>query len=76
MNIVELMLTTIKAKLMPVLNKLKLLTNGSFIRNKLLVRVRNFFFRLLDIRPRDERDYYPFLWWLVSRRLEIGRAHV
>ena len=76
MNIVELMLTTIKAKLMPVLNKLKLLTNGSFIRNKLLVRVRNFFFRLLDIRPRDERDYYPFLWWLVSRRLAMAAVVV
>lgn len=57
---------------MPILNKLKLLANKCFIRNKLLVRVRNFFFRLLDIRPRDERDYYPVLGWLVSRRLAVA----
>lgn len=72
MNIVEILTTTIKAKLMPVLNKLKLLTNKSFIKNKLLVRIRNFFFRLLDIRPRGEWDYYPFLGWLVSRRLAMA----
>ena len=72
MNIVEIMITTIKAKLMPILNKLKLLTNKSFIKNKLLVRIRNFFFRLLDIRPRDEKDYYSFLGWLVSRRLAMA----
>lgn len=72
MNIVEIMITTIKAKLMPIINKLKLLTNKSFIKNKLLVRIRNFFFRLFDIRPRDERDYYPFLGFLVSRRLAMA----
>lgn len=72
MNIVEILMTTIKAKLMPILNKLKLLTNKSFIKNKLLVRIRNFFFRLFDVRPRDERDYYPFLGWLVSRRLAMA----
>lgn len=72
MNIVEIMITTIKAKLMPIINKLKLLTNKSFLKNKLLVRIRNFFFRLFDIRPRDERDYYPFLGFLVSRRLAMA----
>lgn len=72
MNIVEILTTTIKAKLMPILNKLKLLTSKSFLKNKLLVRIRNFFFRLLDIRPRDEWDYYPFLGWLVSRRLAMA----
>lgn len=76
MNIVEILTTTIKAKLMPVLNKLKLLTNKSFIKNKLLVRIRNFFFRLLDIRPRDEKDYYPFFGWLVSRRLAMAAVVV
>lgn len=72
MNIVEILMTTIKAKLMPVLNKLKLMTNKSFLKNKLLVRVRNFFFRLFDVRPRDEGDYYPFLGWAVSRRLAMA----
>lgn len=72
MNIVEILITTIRAKLQPVLNRLKLLTNKSFLKNKLLVRIRNFFFRLLDIRPRDEQDYYSFLGWLVSRRLAMA----
>lgn len=72
MNIVEILVTTIKAKLMPVLNKLKLLTNKSFLKNKVLVRIRNFFFRLFDVRPRDEKDYYVFFGWLVSRRLAMA----
>lgn len=76
MNIVEILVTTIKAKLMPILNKLKLLTNKSFLKNKLLVRIRNFFFRLFDIRPRDEKDYYVFLGWLVSRRLAMAAVIV
>lgn len=76
MNIVEILVTTIKAKLMPVLNKIKLLTNKSFLKNKLLVRIRNFFFRLLDVRPRDEKDYYTFLGWLVSRRLAMAAVIV
>lgn len=67
MNIVENLITTIKAKLMPVLNKLN---------DKLLVRVRNFFTQLLDIRPRDEKDYYSFLGWLVSRRLAMAAVVV
>lgn len=76
MNIVETLITTIKAKLMPVLNKLKLLTNKSVIKGKLLVRIKNFFFQLLDIRPRDEKDYYSFLGWLVSRRLAMAAVVV
>lgn len=76
MNIVETLITTIKAKLMPVLNKLRLLTNKSVIKSKLLVRIRNFFFQLLDIRPRDEKDYYSFLGWLVSRRLAMAAVVV
>lgn len=72
MNIVEIMLTTIKAKLMPVLNKLKLLTNKSFIKNKLLVRIRNFFYKLFDVRPKSEEDYYSFLGWMISKRLAMA----
>lgn len=72
MNIVEIMTTTIKSKLMPVLNKVKLLFNKSFLKNKVLVRIRNFFLRLFDVRPRDERDYYSFLGWFVSRRLAMA----
>lgn len=67
MNIAERLITTIKAKLMPVLNKLK---------NKVLVPIRNFFVQLLDIRPRDEKDYYSFLGWLVSRRLAMAAVVV
>ena len=76
MNIVEILTTTIKAKLMPVLNRLKLMTNKSVIKNKRLVRIRNFFFQLLDIRPRDEKDYYHFMGWLVSRRLAMAAVVV
>lgn len=66
------MLTSIKAKFVPVLNKLKLLTNKSFIQNKLIVRIRSFFFKLFDVRPKNEKDYYLFLGWMVSRKLAMA----
>lgn len=76
MNIVEIIIAAIKAKLMPVTSKLRLYTSKSFLKNKLLARIRNFFLGLFDVRPRDEKDYYAFLGWLVSRRLAMAASVV
>lgn len=72
MNIFEIMLTTLKAKFMPMINKLKLLKSKSYIKNKVLVKVRNFFFKLFDVKPKDEKDYYSFLGFMVSRKLAMA----
>jgi hypothetical protein len=38
--------------------------------------LRQFFIRLLDVRPRDKTDYYSVLNWLVSKRLAFALAVV
>ncbi len=45
------------------------LTSPSYLFQRLIVRVRGFFNRLLDIRPKHKKDYYTILGWMVSRRL-------
>jgi hypothetical protein len=66
------MTTVIKSKLMPILNKLKVWTSKSYIKNKLLVNIRAFFFSLFNIKPKDEKDYYSFLGFMISRKLAMG----
>lgn len=71
-NIFLALINTAKAKILPIWTKLKLWTTPSFIKAKLLTRIRVFFSSLLNIRPRDEKDYYGFLGWLISRRLVVA----
>lgn len=47
-------------------------TSPAFLRSRVLVKIREFFSNLLDVRPRDRRDYYPILRWLVSKRLAFA----
>lgn len=71
-NIFLVLINTIKAKITPIWTKIKLWTNASFIRTKLLVRIRGFFSSMLNIRPRHEKDYYGIFGWLVSKKLVIA----
>jgi antitoxin component YwqK of YwqJK toxin-antitoxin module len=66
------MTTAVKSKLMPILNKVKVWFSKSFIKNKLLVNIRNFFMKLFDIKPKDEDDYYSFLGFKISRKLALA----
>jgi hypothetical protein len=71
-NIFLALFNTVKAKILPIWTKLKLWTTPSFIKAKLLTRIRVFFSSLLNIRPRDEKDYYGFFGWLISKRLVVA----
>lgn len=42
----------------------------------IIARIKKQFVRFLDFRPRDETDYYVFLWWSVSRRLAMAAVVV
>lgn len=68
-NLLNMLLTTVKTKVMPLWLKLRMWTSTAFLRSKVLNAVREFFSNLLDVRPRDKRDYYPIFRWLVSKRL-------
>lgn len=71
-NMLNLLFSSARAKIMPLWIKLRLWTTPAFLRSKVLVKVREFFSKLLDVRPRDKRDYYPIFRWLVSKRLAFA----
>lgn len=63
------MLASIKAKITPLVTKFRQLTSANFIRAKLVAKIREFFVRLFDVRPKHKKDYYEVFGWLVSKRL-------
>ena len=71
-NLFQVLINVIKAKVLPIWTKLKLWTSWSFIRTKLLTKIRHFFAKLLDVRPRNREDYYGIGKWLVSKRLAFA----
>lgn len=68
-NLLQIMMATVRAKIMPLWIKIRLFTSPSFLKTRVLVKVREFFSKLLDVRPRHKRDYYGIFNWLVSKRL-------
>lgn len=66
------LLSTIQSKVMSLWTKIRLWTSRSYWENKGITSLRQFFNRLLNIRPKDKTDYYPFLSWLVSKRLAFA----
>lgn len=71
-NLLNMLFASARAKIMPLWIKLRMWTSPAFLRSKVLVKVREFFSKLLDVRPRDKRDYYPVFRWLVSKRLAFA----
>lgn len=71
-NILQLFLSMARTKVMPLWIKVRMWVSPSFIKNRLLIKLRNFFTCLLDVRPRDRRDYYAVSRWLVSKRLAFA----
>ena len=71
-NLLNMLFASARAKIMPLWIKLRMWTSPAFLRSKVLVKIREFFSKLLDVRPRDKRDYYPIFRWLVSKRLAFA----
>lgn len=71
-NLLNMLFSTARAKVMPLWIKLRMWTSPAFLRTKVLARIRDFFSKLLDVRPRNKRDYYPVFRWLVSKRLAFA----
>ncbi|MBE5846475.1 MAG: hypothetical protein E7300_02225 [Lachnospiraceae bacterium] len=75
-NIFTVLITTIKAKVTPLVTKLKYWTSWSFLKAKVISRIRDFFTSILDIRPKHKRDYYEIFGWLVSKKLAFAAVIV
>ncbi|MDR2089311.1 MAG: hypothetical protein LBP73_08150 [Clostridiales Family XIII bacterium] len=61
-----------RARVASVWTKLRLMLSPTFWSTRGVTVLRRFFARLLDVRPRDKRDYYSVLNWLVSKRLAFA----
>lgn len=68
-NLLSVLLATAKAKITPIVSKIRLWTSWNFIRTRIIAGIRNFFSSILNIKPRHKRDYYEVFGWLISRRL-------
>lgn len=65
-----------RARLTALWTKLRLWTSPTFWRTRVFTKLRQFFARLFDVRPRDRRDYYGVFRWLVSKRLAFAAVVV
>lgn len=57
---------------MPLWIKVRMWTTPAFFKTRVLLRVRDFFVKLLDVKPKNRYDYYPVFRWLVSKRLAFA----
>ena len=71
-DLFNMLIAAARARIMPLWIKLRLWTRPEFIRTKIFAKIRTFFVNLLDVRPRNKRDYYPVFRWLVSKRLAFA----
>ena len=62
-------INAIKAKFIPLVTKLRLLTNPTYLKNEVLKRLIVYFRKMTDVRPKDKHDYYGIFGWLISKRL-------
>lgn len=73
-KIFAILLSSARSRIMPLHVKLRLWLSPAFLRSQAVTRLRRFFTGLLDVRPRDEQDYFPVFRWMVSRRLVFALA--
>lgn len=71
-NLFTTLFMAIRARIMPVWIRLRRWFSWSFIQAQFLIKIRDFFTALTDVRPRHKRDYYSFFRWLVSKRLAFA----
>lgn len=72
MKIFETLLASIKATVMSLWTKVKLWLSPTFWQTKGITALREFFMKLLDVRPRHKKDYYSVFRWLISKRLAFA----
>ena len=68
-ELLNILIQTIKSRTTGLVTKFKLYTSWNFVKTKIVVRIRDFFFNLLGVKPRDKNDYYTIGRWMFSKRL-------
>ncbi len=68
-NLFSILISTIKSRFAAVVSKLRMWLSWSYVRTRVVGGIRDFFFRLLDVKPKNKNDYFQVFGWLVSKRL-------
>ncbi len=68
-NIIQVLLASMKAKVTPLVTRFRQLTSESFIRTRIIAKIREFFVMIFDVRPKHKKDYYEVFGWLISKKL-------
>ncbi len=68
-NLFNVLFSTIKTKFAAIVSRIRLWTSWNFIRVKIIGSIRDFFYKVLDIKPKDKNDYYTVFGWMISKRL-------
>ncbi|MCR5409850.1 MAG: hypothetical protein K6E90_02600 [Lachnospiraceae bacterium] len=68
-NLFSVLFSTIKSRFATIVSKLRLWLSWNFVRTRIIGGIRDFFFRLLDVKPKNKNDYYTIFGWMVSKRL-------
>jgi len=69
LNLLNILLNTIKYRFSSLVRRIRLLTSPSNFKSVVLVKVSAFFRSLLDFKPRDKNDYYTVFGWMISKKL-------
>ncbi|MCD8068711.1 MAG: hypothetical protein LUE87_07465, partial [Lachnospiraceae bacterium] len=75
-NLFNVLLTTAKAKITPLVTKIKLWTSWNYIRTKFIALIQSLFTKVLNVKPRHKKDYYEVFGWLVSKRLAYAMVAI
>lgn len=68
-NLFSVLLSTIKSRFAAIVSKLRLWLSWNYVRTRIIGGIRDFFFRLLDVRPKNRHDYFTIGRWMVSKKL-------
>lgn len=68
-SVLNTFLNVIKAKLSKFSTYIKLYTDPKFIKNKVLLKIKDFFLNLLNVKPKNKDDYYTVFRWMISKKL-------
>ncbi|MBR4515650.1 MAG: hypothetical protein IKO61_12295 [Lachnospiraceae bacterium] len=71
-NLFSVMWNAIKARFTRIVTKIRMFTRPDYIKTRVIEKIRQFFQRLFDVKPRDKDDYYGFFGWLVSKKLAFA----
>lgn len=68
-SLLNILIQTVKSKMTGFVTKFRMYTSWSFIKTRVVVKIREFFSNLLGFKPRDNEDYYSIGRWMISKRL-------